>query len=96
MANGELDRVGCEYGRITRQQLEDFKRHCAAVTGQSVERMNSSLRRIEEIDEEVKELDMRLTQLQMKMAWMMGIYAAVGAFLGVFLPQLLEKLLSHL
>ena len=96
MANGDLDRVGCEFGRITRQQLEDLKRHCAARVAQTDERLRTGSEKFEDLERDMRELDTRVSVLERRMAWFLGLSAAVGALLGTVIPQILEKLLRHI
>ena len=90
--NGELDKVGCEYGRETRRQLEDFKRHCASVTARNEERLSQGSDRFAELDDEIKELGRRMDEMQTRLAWLIGACAAAGSFAAA----LLEKVLAHL
>lgn len=93
MANGELDKVGCEYGRATRCLLEDFRRYCATATAKTEERLKAGADKFHELESAIKELTEKVTSMQTKQAWMLGFAAAIGAMFGTLLSAILKHLL---
>ena len=94
MPNGEfLDKVGCEFGRTTRNMFNEHKQDYLSITASFREQFRSLEYKVHNLEKGACMIEERMTKLETKLAWLMGVSAMVGSVIGTLIVAFIKHLI---
>lgn len=93
--NGNLDAVGCAYGRETRRLLEQQVKVCVENTARTDERLRYGSKRFGDLEDAIKTIRDKMETLQQRLTWLLAAYTIGGTMVGNLIFLLLQHYLGR-